>query len=30
MPGQGSFTTQVVRLRKTPEGRTRTQGAPVN
>ncbi|MBU1042476.1 MAG: hypothetical protein KKF77_15385 [Proteobacteria bacterium] len=30
MPGQGSFSTQVVRLRKTPEGRNRSQGAPVN
>lgn len=30
MPGQGSFSTQVVRLRKTPEDRVRTLRAPVN
>ena len=30
MPGQSSFSTQVVRLRRNPEGRSRAQGAPVN
>jgi hypothetical protein len=30
MPGQSSFSTQVVRLRRSPETRPRAQGAPVN
>jgi endogenous inhibitor of DNA gyrase (YacG/DUF329 family) len=29
-PGVQSFSTQVVRLRKSPEGRSQKQGAPVN
>jgi hypothetical protein len=29
-PGQSSFSTQVVRLRKPPEGRTRSRNASVN
>ncbi len=29
-PEQSSFSTQVVRLRKSPEGRARPQGVPVN
>ena len=30
LPGQSSFSTQVVRLRKSPESRTNSQGAHVN
>lgn len=29
-PGVHSFSTQVVRLRKSPEGRPQKSGAPVN